>query len=113
MPEEFGMVKVGNCEWGFLKFTPASRNAAIAGAGKSLSMTGLLQGTSLAQTNGIADGADDQTPSHSWPSSGGRLPGLGPGHSREARRGGLGAQSAWWRSRNGGRRAAAGRRRDD
>src|SRR3569623_1395523 len=32
MPEEFGMVKVGNSEWGFLKFTPASRNAAIAGA---------------------------------------------------------------------------------
>src|SRR3569623_838178 len=32
MPEEFGMVKVGNREWGFLKFTPVSRNAAIAGA---------------------------------------------------------------------------------
>ena len=26
------MVKVGNREWGFLKFTPASRSAAIAGA---------------------------------------------------------------------------------
>src|SRR5215469_6195012 len=32
MADAFGVVKVGKSEWGFLKFTPLSRIAAIVGA---------------------------------------------------------------------------------